>query len=89
MASPPILQAARDLFPKSAGTITVTHAWRPQDSTLERPLGVGPDGWTPTHGYATRPFLLALQEQGFTHVALHPARTVNNRSPVAIAGLLG
>jgi hypothetical protein len=88
MVNPLVLHSARAIFPKSAGNISVSHAWRREDSTLEHPRSVGPDGWTPVSGLATRALLEQLQAQGFTFVALHPASTRNDRSPVAIASLL-
>jgi hypothetical protein len=88
MVNAMVLASARALFPKSAGNISVTYAWRASDSTLERPLSTGSDGWTRVAGLAIRTLLEQLQADGFTHVALHPANTVNDRSPVAIASLL-
>lgn len=88
MANQLVLQSARNLFPKSAGNISVTYAWRRRDSTLDHPLEVGPDGWTRVDKLATRALLEQLQGQGFTHVALHPQRARGDRSPVTIVSLL-
>jgi hypothetical protein len=88
MVNTMVLASARALFPKSAGNISVTYAWRRRDSELEHPLNTGSDGWTRVAGLATRALLEQLQADGFTCVALHPANTVSDRSPVAIATLL-
>ena len=88
MVNPLVLQSARGLFPTSAGSITVTHAWRRADSTVEHPRSNGPDGWTRVGGLATRALLEQLHAEGFTYVALHPASTRSDHSPVSIASLL-
>lgn len=65
----PIPESVRALYPKSANrTITVADAWRPEDSTLERPAFNGTDGWTRINRYATLDVLKDLQAQGFTWV---------------------
>jgi len=80
--------SVRQSFPKSAGRISVSFAWRPADSTLREPLGYGSDGWSNVNRPATRAVLEDLRNEGFTHVALQPTRTVNARSPVLIDSLL-
>lgn len=83
-----VATSARSLFPKSAGRISVTYAWRRADSTLDAPSGYGSDGWSPVQRIASNAVLTELRDDGYTHVALQPSRAGSARSPVRIDTLI-
>jgi hypothetical protein len=87
--NPKILQTAQAQFPKSANkTIHVASAWRPADSTLERPAANGTDGWTPVHQPASYAIVSELKRQGFHWVNLEASGTANRHRDVRITDLI-
>lgn len=85
----PILESVSALFPKIANrTILVNSAWRPEDSTLERPASNGTDGWTPIGKPATREVILELKRQGFTWINLAASGIANKYKDERISRLL-
>jgi hypothetical protein len=83
-----IAESVGAVFPKSAGRIQISYAWRREDSTLAEPSAYGSDGWSRVGRIASWGVLSQLRDEGFTHVALQPSRTMNARSPVRIDSLL-
>lgn len=79
------LQAARAMFPKSAGKVRVSYAFNPDRAS--NPPRDNSDGWMSSGAYATYEAVKALHDAGYTFVQL-VANGTNQTHMVAVERLV-